>query len=128
MTKANDNKILIVEDDESLLNVLTDSFTAEGFTVLSAANGAIGLETALKEQPDIILLDIQMPVMDGLAMLDKLRQDDWGKQAEVILLTNFSDTEKVAIAAEKGAYDYLVKSDWKTEDIVKRVKKKLGIE
>ncbi|MDO8592623.1 MAG: response regulator [bacterium] len=127
MAEANNKKVLVVEDDEALLSVMADSFTIEGFTVFSAANGASGLELALKEHPDIILLDIQMPVMDGLEMLDKLRQDDWGGRAEVILLTNFSDMDKVAKAAEKGAYDYLVKSDWKTEDIIKKVKNKLGL-
>jgi CheY-like chemotaxis protein len=75
----------------------------------------------------MILLDIQMPVMDGLEMLDNLRQDKWGKQAEVILLTNFSGMDKVAKAAERGAYDYLVKSDWKNEEIIKKVKTKLGM-
>ncbi len=118
-------KVLIAEDDDSLLSVLSDNFTIAGFTVFGAVNGKEALDLALAEHPDLILLDIQMPVMDGLEMLDKLREDDWGKQAEVILLTNFADTDKVARAAEKGAYDYLVKSDWKTEDIVKKVKNKL---
>ena len=127
MTNLNNKKVLIAEDDEILLNVLADSFTVEGFTVLKAANGVLALESALKEQPDMILLDIQMPVMDGLEMLDKLRQDKWGGSAEVILLTNFSEAEKIAKAAGQGAYDYLIKSDWKTEDIIKKVKEKLGM-
>jgi CheY-like chemotaxis protein len=118
-------KVLIAEDDDSLLSVLSDNFSIDGFTVFGAVNGKEALDMALTEHPDLILLDIQMPVMDGLEMLDKLREDDWGKHAEVILLTNFADTDKVARAAEKGAYDYLVKSDWKTEDIVKKVKNKL---
>ena len=127
MTKPNNKKVLIAEDDESLLNVLADSFSLEGFTVLTAVNGAVALESALKEHPDMILLDIQMPVMDGLTMLDNLRHDKWGGSAEVILLTNFSEAEKVAKAARHGAYDYLIKSDWKIEDIIKKVKEKLGL-
>lgn len=125
MTNQVKKKILIAEDDESLLNVLFDSFTIAGFTVFGAANGQEALDLAFKERPDLILLDIQMPVMGGLEMLDQLRQNEWGKTAEVMLLTNFSDLEKVANAAERGAYDYLVKSDWKTEDIIEKVKKKL---
>lgn len=127
MAKANNKKILIAEDDESTLNVLADSFAIAGFIVLSAVNGAAALELALKEHPDIILLDIQMPVMGGLEMLGKLRQDEWGKSAEVILLTNFGDAGKIAEATGKGAYDYLVKSDWKTDDIIEKVKSKLGL-
>lgn len=127
MTNQIDKRILIAEDDESLLSVLSDNFTIAGFTVLGAVNGQEALNLALSEHPDMILLDIQMPVMDGLETLTKLRQDEWGKSAEVILLTNFSDTEKVAKAAGEGAYDYLVKSDWKIDDIVNKVKNKLGV-
>lgn len=127
MVKSNNKKVLIAEDDESLRNVLSDSFAIAGFTVLSAVNGAEALSLSLQEHPDLVLLDIQMPVMDGLEMLAKLRQDKWGKSAEVILLTNFSEVDKIAKATEKGAYDYLVKSDWKTEDIIKKVKNRLNL-
>ena len=69
-----------------------------------------------------------MPVMDGLTMLGKLRQDpDWGKDASVILLTNINDPEKIAQATEAGTYDFLVKSDWNIEDVVKKIKARLGV-
>jgi len=122
-------KILIVEivDDElSLLEVLTDKFSKEGFKVLRAKNGKDGLKVALTEHPDIILLDIIMPVMDGMTMLKKLREDEWGKDAKVIILTNLSDNEKTAQALADGSNDYLVKSDWKIEDVVKKVEERLG--
>ena len=121
-------KILIVEDEAPLRNAVTDILTFEGFTVFQAKNGQEGLEIALKERPDLTLLDLMMPIMDGLTMLEKLRQDqDYGKNAAVILLTNINDPEKVAKATEAGSYDFLVKSDWNIEDVVRKIKGRLGI-
>ena len=124
-----DKKILIVEDEAPLRNAVSDILTFEGFTVFQAKNGQEGLDISLKEHPDLILLDLMMPVMDGLTMLEKLRQDqDFGKTAAVILLTNINDPEKVAQATEAGSYDFLVKSDWNIEDVVKKIKGRLAIE
>jgi CheY-like chemotaxis protein len=121
-------KILIVEDEAALRNAVSDILSFEGFTVLQAKNGQEGLDVALKEHPDLILLDLIMPVMDGLTMLEKLRTDqDWGRSVAVILLTNINDPEKVAQATEAGSYDFLVKSDWNIEDVVKKVKGRLGM-
>ena len=118
-------KILIVEDELDLLGVLSQKFVTEKFEVLTAPNGQVGLEEALRSHPDIILLDVLMPVMDGMTMLAKLRQDDWGKDVPVILLTNLSDEKKVAEALKHGVYDYLVKADWNISDVVKKVRSKL---
>lgn len=105
MTTPINKKVLIADDDEALLSVLVDSFTLHGFNILKATNGQEALDIALREHPDIILLDILMPVMDGLGMLEKLRQDEWGKNADVILLTNLNDAERVAKAAQEGVFD-----------------------
>ena len=121
-------KILIVEDEAPLRNAVSDILTFEGFTVFQGKNGQEGLDVALREHPDLILLDLMMPVMDGLTMLEKLRQDHpWGETASVILLTNINDPEKVARATDAGSYDFLVKSDWNIEDVVKKIKVRLGI-
>ena len=93
----------------------------EGFIVLEAENGEEGLDVALRDHPDLILLDIIMPKMDGLTMLKKLREDVRGKNTKVILLTNLSDNEKVSEALLQGSYDYLVKSDWKIGDVVAKI-------
>ncbi len=128
MTEKNNKKILIVEDETPLRNAVTDILTFEGFTVFQAKNGQEGLDLALKEHPDLILLDLMMPIMDGLTMLEKLRQDqEFGKTAAVILLTNINDPEKVAMATEAGSYDFLVKSDWNIEDVVRKIKGRLGL-
>lgn len=120
-------KLLIVEDDQALLAVLVDKFSNEDFLVLSAKDGQEGLNRARADHPDLILLDIILPVMDGMNMLYELRKDFWGKTVPVILLTNLSEAQKVAESLRQGVSDYLVKSDWKLEDIVKKVKDKLEI-
>ncbi len=120
-------KILIVEDEQDLRQELVDKFTREGFVALRAKNGEEGLKIALVEHPDLILLDVVMPVMDGITMAKKLRQDKWGHNVPVIMLTNLSDVEKVSKAMESGIFEYLVKSDWKIQDVVKKVKEKLGL-
>ena len=121
-------KILIVEDEPALLSALLAKFHQEGFAAIGAKDGQEGLNTALREHPDLILLDIIMPVMDGMTMLYKLQKDSWGMNVPVILLTNLSEAERVSESLRQGVYDYLVKSDWKLEDIVKKVRETLGIE
>lgn len=120
-------QILIIEDETSQRNALIEKFTREGFAVLEAQNGEEGLDSALAKHPDMILLDIIMPVMDGIAMLKKLREDAWGKDAKVIMLTNLSDAEKVSEAMENKSFDYFVKTDIKLEDVVAMVKQRLGL-
>lgn len=118
-------KILIVEDEISLINVLYDKLAKEGYNVLKAMDGKAGLDTATSEHPDLILLDINLPVMDGITMLKELRKDEFGKTVEVVMLTNFNEYKLLADALTLGAHDYIVKSDWKLEDILKLVRNKL---
>jgi len=120
-----EKKILIVEDEVSLLNVLSEKLKLEGFEVLEAKNGEEGLDLALKRKPDLILLDIIMPKMDGVTMLGNLRENNWGKHVPVIILTNLSSGSDILKAVEKKAFSYLIKSDWKLEDVVKKIKKAL---
>lgn len=121
------NILLIIEDEKSLLDALKDKFKLEGFEVLTAENGEQGLTEAVKKEPDIILLDILMPKMDGLTMLKKLRDDGWAKGTPVIILTNVNDLNQIAKAVENLAQAYLIKADWKIEDVVKLVKEKLNM-
>lgn len=86
-------KVLIVEDDASLRKMYAFKLDREGFTAEEAENGLIGLEKTLIFLPDAILLDLRMPVMDGEAMLTKLREKDWGKDIKVIILTNINKRE-----------------------------------
>ncbi|MEI6627423.1 MAG: response regulator [bacterium] len=122
-------KILIAEDEVILREAMKEKLINSGFEVKEVADGLSALSQALAWHPDLILLDILMPKMDGMTMLKKLRQDkNWGAHAKVILLTNVSDTAKVAeglIVGLDGAYEYLVKTDWSLDEIVVKIKERL---
>lgn len=123
-------KILIIEDDESIQKALADYFVNQELIAVNAKDGEEGLNIALKEHPDLILLDILMPKMDGMNMLQKLRDDAWGKTVPVIILTNVNPSTSSVIGSvldNKPAY-YLVKSDVKLEGIIEKVKEVLKIE
>ena len=125
MNEETANKILIVEDENLMLEALKEQLEREGFIVSAAKNGNDGLAIALEQKPDLILLDIIMPKMDGLEMLKHLRENDWGREVEVLLLTNLNTAAKVAEAVEIGVHDYLIKSDWTLSGIVDKIKEKL---
>lgn len=119
--------ILIIEDERPLLTALSSKLSHAGFSILQATDGETGLSTALEKHPDLILLDIVLPKMDGLTMLDLLRRDDWGKTIPIIVLTNLSDAAKFEESMRKNVFDYLIKTDWKIEDVVIKVKEKLQL-
>ena len=120
-------KILIVEDDSSFRNVLKNKIVHEGFSVLVAKDGEEGLEITIKEKPNLILLDVIMPKMNGIKMLKKLREDSWGKTVPVLLLSNDDDPEHIRETLKDDASDYLIKSDWKLEDIIKKIKETIKL-
>jgi CheY-like chemotaxis protein len=120
-------KILIVEDERALIKILSTKFEKEKFSVSLAKDGVEALKKVEKLKPDLILLDIIMPKMDGLTMLGLLRREKWGKDIPVIMLTNLSDAGKVSQAAKSGVYDFLVKSDWHIDDVVKKVRERLDM-
>lgn len=120
-------KLVIAEDDALLLRSLKDRFVREGFTVFPAQNGVEAVKLSLEHHPDVILLDIVMPIMDGMTALKRIREDEWGKTASVMILTNLSDSEKVAEAVSQGVYDFLIKIDWKLDELVKKVRSQLKI-
>ncbi len=129
MEKTTGNSILIIEDEPPQANVLKERFVAEGFSVNIAKNGEEGLARALADHPDVILLDIILPVMDGLTMLRKLREDKWGSTARVVVLTALTANDLTDIESSSVDLDYfLMKTDWTLDGVVGVVKKRLGIE
>ncbi len=132
MEEQNNKKLLVieeVEDDNSLRSILHDKFEIEGFRIVEARDGEEGLNVALSQHPDLILLDIILPKMDGITMMKKLRASgDWGKHVPIILLTNISaEDEKLnqAIAENEPAY-YLVKSNWTIQELVEKIRERLS--
>jgi two-component system response regulator/two-component system chemotaxis response regulator CheY len=120
-------KILIVEDEKKLANILEDSLKDAGFDVIKAENGEIGLELIKTHHPDLVLLDLMMPIMDGKVMLRKLRGIPQFKKLPVIILTNAGEVEN--IKETQMYYDaehFLIKSNVSTEEIVKKVKGYFG--
>ncbi len=127
MTDDN-KKILIVEDEVAVSNALKDKLLINGFEILEAKNGKEGLSLALKEHPDLILLDIIMPKMGGITMMKNLRSDSWGAKVPIIILTNLNSDDSIikAIEDNKPSF-YLVKSDWNINDVVVKVRELLGM-
>ena len=114
--------VLVVEDELPLVRVLQIALTDAGYHVSLSLNGADGLRQALTHHPDIILLDLMMPGMDGAALLHELRQDPWGVHARVVVLSNFSDSEHVFKAVNAGVLGYMVKADVSLEYILAQVR------
>jgi DNA-binding response OmpR family regulator len=114
-------KILIIDDEQAILNLLSATLTKQNQDIFVCDNGTDGLRLAINEKPDLILLDLIMPVLDGISMLKELRKDNWGKNALVIVLTNLFDKEKIAEAMEFGVEQYFIKKDWKMSDLTKQI-------
>jgi DNA-binding response OmpR family regulator len=114
-------KVLVVDDDTNLRDVLIDALTVAGFEASGAANGEDGLKNALASHPDVIMLDVMMPKMDGWQVLDALRADEWGKKAKVIMLTSQGQMTNIAHALDKKVFTYIVKSELNLGNIAETV-------
>lgn len=115
-------KVLLVEDDKMILDMYTLKFTQEGYEVTQAENGKDGLELAKKINPDIVLLDIILPQMDGFTVLKSLKADPKLKDIPVVLLTNLGQDGDVKKGIELGAVDYLIKANFTPSQVVDKVK------
>jgi DNA-binding response OmpR family regulator len=119
-------KIAIIEDDPTISQMYRMKFEADGFDVRMAGNGKVGIELVRKFQPDVVLLDIQMPEMDGVEALKKIRSLSAGKTVPVIILTNLSEEEAPAEMRSLGIHSYIVKANYTPRQVVAHVKTVVG--
>lgn len=114
-------KIAIIEDDQAIAQMYRVKFESEGFEVETAANGKLGLALAESMQPDIILLDLMMPEMNGEEVLEKMRKTAWGKDTKVIILTNMGEQEAPAILQDLNVSAFIVKADMTPRQVAELV-------
>ncbi len=120
--ETNKKFILVVEDDTNIRELYAMALIKAGINVKMAEDGKQGVDIALAEHPAAILLDIDMPIMNGHQAAEKIRQDDWGKNVPIIFLTNHSDAANVAHAHMLKPDDYIVKANVPIKDLVNKVR------
>lgn len=119
-------KIAIIEDDQAIAQMYRLKFEAEGYEVDTAENGVLGLQLIDKMRPDMVLLDLMMPEMNGDEMLEKLRKTDFGKDVPVIILTNMGEQEAPAIVTDLQVRRFIVKADMTPRQVAEMVKAELA--
>lgn len=118
-------KILFIEDESALQKSVTEILKKEGYETISAFDGESGLKSAKEKKPDLILLDLILPKLDGFSVLEKLKEDKETKEIPVIVLTNLEDVKDVGRALELGATTYLVKAQYNLEEVLEKIKQVL---
>ena len=116
-------KVLIIEDDDFLIQMYATKLELENFSVLMATDGAKGLKMVAKERPDLVLLDLNLPVMDGFAVLEELKKNSETRAIPVLVLTNYGQKDKVDKCLNLGAEDYLIKAHFVPSEVIDRIKK-----
>jgi DNA-binding response OmpR family regulator len=119
------NQIAILEDDAAISQMYRMKFEAEGYDVETAENGKIGLILIKEMNPDIVLLDLMMPEMDGEEMLTLLRKETWGKNVKVIILTNMGESEAPASIKKMNVEAFIVKANMTPRQVAELVKQYL---
>lgn len=120
------NKVLLIEDEEALIEVLNKKLTAEGYVVTIARDGQEGLEKMRTSRPDLILLDIVMPRMDGFEVLENMRKEEAIADLPVIIISNSGQPVELSRAKELGAEDWLIKTEFDPQEVLDKVNKFLN--
>lgn len=119
-------KIAIIEDDQAISQMYRIKFESIGYEVETAENGVLGLELAKTMKPDIILLDLMMPEMNGDEMLARMRKTDWGKHIKVVILTNMGEQEVPEKVKKLGVVAFILKADMTPRQVAERIKQELA--
>lgn len=126
MDKPTPKKILIIDDDPFIADMYVLKFKAEGFEVEAANDGKVGMKLAATMKPDVILLDVVMPAMDGFDVLQKLRSDESLGRPKIIFLTNFGQREDIRRGMQLGADGYIIKAHFTPSEVSAKVKEVLA--
>lgn len=118
-------KIAIIEDDQAISQMYRIKFESEGYEVETAPNGKLGLALVDEMRPDVILLDIMMPEMNGDEVLQKIRATEWGKKIKVIILTNMGEQEAPEVLKNLEVSAFIVKAEMTPRQVAEKVKKHL---
>ncbi len=118
--------ILIVEDELSMQRAMKNKLEQAKYRVSTASDGAQGLEKIRADRPDLVLLDLIMPKLDGISVLREVKGDDKLRNLPVVILTNLSTGDKVAEAMQLGTFDFLVKANYSLDDVLRKVKDRIG--
>jgi DNA-binding response OmpR family regulator len=116
-------KILIIEDEKILRTLLTQTLSREGFEVKEAVDGEEGLEKAKTEKPDLILLDLILPTIDGYEVLERLKKDPFTESIPVMIISNLGQDEEIQRGLKLGAVDFLIKAHFTLDEISEKIKK-----
>lgn len=118
-------KILFVEDDPLIVKIYSTRLTADGYQVLAAENGEEGLRIAEQELPDLVVLDIMMPKMDGYAVLEKIRANEKLSLIPILIYSNLTQEEEIARAKKMGATEFITKANVSPTEMVAKIKQYL---
>lgn len=127
MANTKDKKVMIIEDDKFFISLIAKKLSDSGFTSLFANDGKMAFEVLAKQTPDIILLDIMLPDIDGFEILTRLKKDEQLKNIPVVFLSNLGSKEDINHGKELGATDFLIKATVTMDEVVKEVEKVLKI-
>jgi len=119
-------KIAIMEDEELILNLLERKLIKEGYEILVARNGEEGLKLIKEKKPDLLLLDIIMPIKGGFEVLEEMQKDDNLRDVPVIIISNSGQPVEIDRAQKLGAKDWLIKTDFDPQEVIDKIKKQIG--
>lgn len=126
MVEIKKKKILIIEDDKFLRDLIAQKLQKEEFDIVEAVNGEHGLKKVKTEKPDLVLLDLILPGMDGFAVLAEVKKDPLLVGIPVIILSNLGQKDDIEKGLKLGAIDYLIKAHFTPGEIIEKIKKVLG--
>lgn len=119
-------KVLVVEDEELIADLLQRKLQKQGYYAFVARDGEEGLERIKAERPDLVLLDILLPRLNGFEVLHEMKKDEELKKIPVIIISNSGQSSEIDKAKEIGVRDWLIKTEFDPEEVVEKVKKQIG--